>query len=86
MRRFTDSQGQEWEAVVGKGSFGMLVLLFHCCSGRGSDVRQIQIAEENRISAERHLADLSEADLRDRLDDAEAWQAADWPGLPPSGT
>lgn len=82
MRRFEDSEGLEWEAVVGKGSFGMLVLLFH----RGADIRQIQITQENRISAERHLAALSIEELRIRLADAEAWQAADLPGLPPDGS
>lgn len=35
MRRFMDRQGREWEAVLGRGSWGLYLLLFAPTKGPG---------------------------------------------------
>lgn len=71
MRTFIDAAGNRWEVVVGKESFGTLVLLF---SGPETDeVRKIVLAAETPLDAERELEGLSDGDLRLRLAGAAPW-------------
>ncbi len=71
MRTIRDSAGRIWDVSVGKESYGMLVLIFSVRDG--GDVRQWRLAAGNALDAARELDALSDADLRARLADAEAW-------------
>lgn len=43
MRRFVDHHGREWEAVLGRGSWGAYLLLFAPTDGTGQ-VREVPLA------------------------------------------
>lgn len=43
MRRFVDHHGREWEAVVGRGSWGVYLLLFAPTASVGS-VKEVPLA------------------------------------------
>lgn len=71
MRELRDASGATWDVVVGKESWGTLVLLF---SRRGaSEVRTLVIAAESQLEAERELDALSDDDLRQRLSESAEW-------------
>jgi len=72
VRIFTDESGNRWDVVLGKESFGTLVLLF---SRRGGgEVRKSVLSSETALDAESELGALSDDELRDRLRDAEPWK------------
>lgn len=71
MRSFTDAAGRQWEVVLGKESWGTLVLLF---SPRASgDARTSILAAETTFGANAELDALTDDDLRDRLRDSRPW-------------
>jgi hypothetical protein len=72
MRIFTDESGNRWDVVLGKESFGTLVLLFS--QRNGGDVRKSILASETVMDAEAELGTLSDDDLRARLREAEPWE------------
>ncbi|HJR64255.1 MAG TPA: hypothetical protein VJ803_11190 [Gemmatimonadaceae bacterium] len=72
MRIFTDESGNRWDVVLGKESFGTLVLLFS--RRNGGDVRKSILASETVMDAEAELGTLSDDDLRARLRDAQPWE------------
>lgn len=72
MRRFTDDAGADWEALVGKESFGTLVILF--TPGAGGEPRKSVLAAERPDEAERELDALSDAELRARLSESAPWR------------
>lgn len=71
MRRFRDAEGREWEATIGRESWGMLVLLFS--DREGAEVRRAALASETVQDANRELDAMDEEELRRRLRDAEPW-------------
>jgi hypothetical protein len=72
MRIFTDESGNRWDVVLGKESFGTLVLLFS--RRNGGDVRKSILASETVMDAEAELGTLSDDDLRARLREAQPWE------------
>lgn len=71
MRSFTDQAGIDWDVLVGKESWGTLVLLF---SRRDvSETRQVVLAAETTMAAELELAALSEGELQERLRESVPW-------------
>lgn len=71
MRSFVDQEGRRWQAVVGKESYGMLVVLFSQDESR--EVLRSTLRAATRIEAESELAELTEVELRERLAAAEPW-------------
>ncbi len=71
MREFVDADGRVWDAVVGKESWGTLVIIF---SPRDTGVAMKSILRaETSFDAEREVADMTEKELRDRLAVAQPW-------------
>ena len=71
MRGFTDDAGRVWDVILGKESWGTLVLLF---SPRGGgDARTSILAAETTLAANAELDALTDDDLRDRLRDSRPW-------------
>jgi hypothetical protein len=71
VRSFTDETGRQWEVVLGKESWGTLVLLFSPAAG--GDVRVSALSSETSFDASAELDALTDAQLRDRLRDAHPW-------------
>lgn len=72
MRNFRDAEGREWDVVVGRESWGTLVLLF---SPRvGSDNRTAPLLAETTREAEQALQELEEDELRERLATSTPWE------------
>jgi hypothetical protein len=71
MRRFLDERGQEWEVVVGKESWGTLVLLFSPVAGGA--VRKVVIAAETLLAAHAELDAMTDELLRTHLAGASPW-------------
>ena len=71
MRGFTDNAGRRWQVVLGKESWGTLVLLFSPADG--GDTRTSILAAETTMAANAELDALSDDDLRDRLRDSRPW-------------
>ncbi len=66
MRRFRDSGGLPWDAVVGRESWGTLYALFLPAGvGRGEPVRQALLASAGYEQAQRELEEMNEAALLD---------------------
>jgi hypothetical protein len=72
VRRFTDDAGAAWEALVGKESFGTLVILF--TPRAGGEPRKSILAAERPDDAERELDALSDDALRARLAESAPWR------------
>lgn len=71
MREFLDVEGRVWDAVVGKESWGTLVIVL---SPRdGGEARKSILQAETSFDAERELASMEEEELRDRLAVAQPW-------------
>jgi hypothetical protein len=65
MRVIEDAEGRSWDVVVGRGSWGSLVILF---SLRGpNENRTSDLASETVRQAEQELAALTDDELRERL-------------------
>jgi len=61
VRRFQESDGQEWDAVVGRSSWGGIYLLF--IPVEGGPVRQMELETEQVREAERKLAGAEDSEL-----------------------
>ena len=72
MRRFTDEQGREWDATVGRESYGMQVFLFMPRDGSG--VRKALMTSDTWLDGERELDTMDEDALRERLGVSVAWE------------
>lgn len=71
MRTFDDAAGRRWDAVLGKASYGTLVVLF--TPRDGGEPRTSILQSETALEAERELGALSDDDLRDRLAGSAPW-------------
>ncbi len=72
MRVIEDAEGRSWDVIVGRGSWGSLVLLF---SLRGANEnRTADLASESVRQAEQELAALSDDEVRARLADSTPWE------------
>ena len=72
MRIVQDGQGRTWDVVVGRGSWGSLVILF---SLRGdNENRTADLASETVRQAEQEVAALSDDELRERLAGSKPWE------------
>ncbi len=72
MRVIEDAQGRNWDVMVGRGSWGSLVLLF---SLRGANEnRTSELASETVREAEQELSALSDDEVRARLADSKPWE------------
>lgn len=72
MLSLTDEHGNRWQVIVGKESFGNMVLLF---SRLDSDiVLSHAVAENSRLEAERSLRDMEVGELRRLLRHAVPWK------------
>ncbi len=66
MRRFRDSEGRPWDAVVGRESWGSLYALFvPAGTGRDEPVRQALLRSVGYDEAHRELADMDDQTLLD---------------------
>lgn len=68
MRRFKDQQGEEWDVVVGRASWGAHYALFVPFGTSEQPVRQAPIAAETADAGMRELDALDEAGLQALLD------------------
>lgn len=72
MRVIEDAEGRSWDALVGRGSWGSLVILF---SLRGANEnRTSDLASETVRQAEQELAALTDDELRERLAGSRSWE------------
>ncbi len=72
MRVLEDADGRSWDVMVGRGSWGSLVILF---SLRGpNENRTFDLASETVRQAEQELAALSDDELRERLSGSKPWE------------
>jgi hypothetical protein len=71
MRAFVDEHGQRWQVVLGKESWGTLVLLFS--PDAGGDARTSILSSETMRDASAELDAMTDDDLRARLRDSRPW-------------
>ena len=71
MRRFVTKDGALWDAVVGRESWGIFVVLFTPVAG--GDARKVVLAEETALAAETELGEKTDDDLRALLDQSNPW-------------
>lgn len=71
MRALVDDHGQRWQVVLGKESWGTLVLLFS--PDAGGDARTSILSSETMRDASAELDAMTDDDLRARLRDSRAW-------------
>ena len=71
MRAFDDETGRRWQVVLGKESWGTLVLLFSPVVGEA--VRKVVIAAETLLAAHAELDAMSDETLRMQLASASPW-------------
>lgn len=72
MRVIEDGEGRSWDVIVGRGSWGSLVILF---SLRGpNENRTFDLASETVRQAEQELAALTDDELRERLAGSKPWE------------
>ena len=71
MRSFQDDAGATWQVMLGKESWGTLVLLFTPLAG--GDARTSILAAETMFDATAELDALTDDDLRARLIDSRPW-------------
>jgi len=69
MRRFVDSAGNRWDVVLGRESWGTLVLLF--VPGDNGPVRQAYFPAKRYDSSATELDEMSDAGLQQLLDASE---------------
>lgn len=72
MRSFSDEAGRDWDAAVGRESWGSVVLLLAPRAEGG--VRVAPLASETVRDAERELAAMSEQMLREQLAASRPWE------------
>jgi hypothetical protein len=71
MRSFVDAEGARWQVMLGKESWGTLVLLFSPASGEGA--RTSILSAETMFGARAELDALTDDELRTRLRDSRPW-------------
>ena len=71
MRSFLDDAGRRWEVVLGKASWGTLVLIFTPIEG--GDARTSVLAAETSFDANAELDALTDDALRERLRGSRPW-------------
>jgi hypothetical protein len=71
MRHFEDADGRRWHVVLGKESWGTLVLLFTPVDAGES--RTSVLSAETMLAANAELDAMSDDDLRARLRDSRPW-------------
>lgn len=71
MRSFTDDAGARWQVMIGKESWGTLVLLFS--PARGGEPRTSVLNAETTLLASAELDALSDDSLRAHLRDSRPW-------------
>ena len=71
MRRFADAEGLEWTVALSVGSYGSVTLMFSA-TGR-PDLYWLTLEVESAAEGQSMLADLSDDELRQRLEEAELW-------------
>ncbi|HEU4564166.1 MAG TPA: hypothetical protein VFS05_05945 [Gemmatimonadaceae bacterium] len=71
MRTFTAPDGREWEAVLGKESYGTLVVLF--TPRGGGEARKSVLGAESQLGGALELEAMSDEELRARLAESVAW-------------
>ena len=71
MRSLVDESGNRWDVVLGKESWGTLVLLFTPADGSG--IRKSVLDAETPRAAEAELDAMDDAALRLRLAEAVPW-------------
>jgi len=67
MKRFTDRDGRKWEAVPGRGSWGMHVVLF-VPVGHEAPIRQAELAASTMDQAMDEIERAADARLRELLE------------------
>jgi hypothetical protein len=76
VRSFLDDAGRRWEVVLGKASWGTLVLIFSPLDGTltaGGDARTSVLTAETSFDANAELDALTDDVLRERLRDSRPW-------------
>lgn len=71
VRGFSDAEGRRWQVVLGKESWGTLVLLFSPAAG--GDTRTSVLHAETMFAATAELDELTDDELRERLRDSRPW-------------
>jgi hypothetical protein len=71
VRSFFDDAGRRWEVVLGKESWGTLVLIFTPTAG--GDARTTVLSAETSFDANAELDALTDNELRDRLRGSRPW-------------
>lgn len=71
MRRIVDDEGRAWDVMLGKESWGTLVLLFSPVAG--GEVRKSVLQSETSLAASSELDAMDDARLRARLRDSSPW-------------
>jgi hypothetical protein len=71
MRTILDANGLRWQVMIGKESWGTLVLL--CSPVDGSDARTSILSSETMLAANAELDALSDRELLERLRDGRPW-------------
>ncbi len=71
MRTIIDANGLRWQVMIGKESWGTLVLLFSPADG--SDARTSILSSETMLAANAELDTLSDQELLERLRDGRPW-------------
>jgi hypothetical protein len=71
VRSFLDDAGRRWDVVLGKASWGTLVLIFTPIEG--GDARTSVLAAETSFDANAELDALTDDALRERLRDSRPW-------------
>jgi hypothetical protein len=71
VRSFLDDAGRRWEVVLGKASWGTLVLIFSPIEG--GDARTSVLAAETSFDANAELDVMTDDTLRERLRDSHPW-------------
>ncbi|MFO7858744.1 MAG: hypothetical protein R6V11_07465 [Ectothiorhodospiraceae bacterium] len=72
MRRISDSEGNHWDVVVGRESYGMQVYLFMPVDGGG--IRKALMAADTRLDGEQELEAADSSFLQDRLAMSVPWE------------
>jgi hypothetical protein len=71
VRSFLDDAGRRWEVVLGKASWGTLVLIFTPMAG--GDARTSVLDAETSFDANAELDAMTDDALRARLRDSRPW-------------
>jgi hypothetical protein len=69
MRRFRDRDGQDWDVVIGRESWGTQLALFVPATGQ-APVRQAPLAATATDAAMQELGQFSDADVQKLLDES----------------